>query len=168
MDMSTQEVYADSLERVMSQEWIVATVIIIAIVVVAAATIMVLLCYYDRQNIGQSQYGQWNVELWNIQHGFRVNLEFNNSAVLGRYTLFNMVMQEHPQIEIDNAISREHVLLYEQDRALWGWNLSAVNPAMINGHRMNTAQRIVPGIRIELGNSVFLVTRVDYIAVKCL
>ena len=52
-------------------------------------------------------------------------------------------------------------MLYEQDGMLLIWNLSAVNPTVLNGYRINTPQRIVPGDRIELGNSVFLVTSVE-------
>lgn len=148
----------------MNQEWIVAIIVIVAIAASAVAAVVVLLNHYDRQgNLEQSQYGKWNVELWSIQYGFRVDLEFQNSMVLGRYTLYNTEVQMQ-QIEVDNCISREHVLLYDQGGMLWAWNMSAVNPAMINGHRLNSTQRIIPGIRLELGNSVFLVTRVDFTA----
>lgn len=150
----------------MSQEWIVGIIIVVAIAASAVATVVVLLSYYNRQDdLEQSQYGKWNVELWNIQYGFRVDLEFQNSMVLGRYTLYNTAVQMQ-RIEVDNSISREHVLLFDQGGVLWMWNMSAVNPAMINGHRLNDTQRIIPGIRLELGNSVFLITRVDFTGIN--
>lgn len=150
----------------MHQEWIVAIIVIFAIAGATMAAAIVLLNHYGRQESWeQTPYGKWVVELWNIQYGFRVDLDFQNSFVLGRYSLYNTAIQMQ-NIEADNCISREHVLLYDQGGMLWVWNLSTVNPAMINGHRLNSAQRIVPGMRLELGNSVFLVTKVDFVSVK--
>ena len=64
---------------------------------------------------------------------------------------------------MDPTVSREHCLLYEQDGMLMVWNMSAVNPAVINGYRLNTPAQLLAGDRLELGNSVYLVTRVERI-----
>ena len=101
---------------------------------------------------------QWCVELWNIRYGFKIQLRFSGSLVVGRYDLY-----QDQAISMDTTISREHVLLYEQGENLWAWNLSSVNPAMVNGHRLNAPLQILPGDRLELGNSVFLITEITFL-----
>lgn len=146
----------------MNHEWIVAVIVILAIVGSATATAVVLLNHYGKQeSIEQPRCGRWMVELWNIRHGFRVDLQFQNNIVVGRYSLYSPAAQMR-NVEPDNCISREHLMLYDQGGVLWVWNLSTVNPAQINGHRLDSAQRIIPGMRLELGNSVFLVTKVEF------
>lgn len=150
----------------MSREWIVAIIAIICIVTASTAAIIVILYHNDRREMDQCAVRpNWCVELWNIRHGYKVDVDFHCSTVVGRYTLYNTAVQMQLGLT-DTCISREHILLYEQNEALWVWNLSAVNPAAINGHRLNTPQLLVPGIRLELGKSVFLVTKVDQAAPK--
>ena len=129
----------------MSREWLIALIAIAVIVFSAVVAISILLDHFSQQdNIELSQWGEWNVELWNLQYGFRIDLEFQNTTIVGRYTLFTPEMQMH-RIQIDNCISREHVLLYDQGGMLWAWNLSSVNPAMINDSSLDTPYRILPG-----------------------
>lgn len=105
--------------------------------------------------------GSWNVELWNIAQGYRVNYLFPCEAIVGRDSLFSNI-REAGTIQMDVTVSRQHCMLYEQGDGLYVWNLSTVNPTAVNGYRLTEPQRLVPGDRLELGNSTFLVTRVDY------
>jgi len=104
----------------------------------------------------------WHVEMWNIRDGYQVDLRFFNTCVLGRMSLYDNIVSRFPP-QTDPTISREHCMLYEQDGMLFAGNLSAVNPAAINGFRLNIPRQVIPGDRVELGNSVFLVTRVERI-----
>lgn len=104
----------------------------------------------------------WYVEMWSIRDGHRVDLRFYNTCVLGRMTLLEHMSGGYPR-QPDSTVSREHCMLYEQDGMLFAGNLSAVNPAIINGYRLNFPRQLCPGDRLELGNSVFLVTRVERI-----
>ena len=144
-------------------QWIV---MIAAIVVMctALAVLVIVLCDRVRQNnIPPSYYSAtWNVEMWNIGQGFCVNLVFSNNTILGRNVIYS-ACPNVPQQELDRCISREHCMIYEQDGAIWVWNLSAVNPATINGIRLNIPRPLLPGNRLGMGNSTFLVTRVERI-----
>lgn len=102
----------------------------------------------------------WHVEMWHISAGYRIDLNFVNTYTIGRLNLSSQTAGNWPG-QIDTSISREHCLLYEQNGVLLAWNMSAINPAAINGYRINQPEQIVPGDRLELGNSVFLITRVE-------
>lgn len=146
------------------ERWIPVMVLLAALVMTGTAVAALVVVLRDRQEQPEwSTPGLWNVELWSIRDGFRVNLAFHSNAVLGRWDIYENASGPLPA-EMDNSISRKHCLLYEQDGALWAWNLSEVNPAMINGYRLNTPRPLLPGDRMELGNSAFLVTRVEYSA----
>ena len=144
----------------MLEEWIAAIVSIIIICTATALSIIIILNNDHRDNYADTEPGRkWFVEIWNIRHGVKIELVFYSTITLGRYSLYTGV-KEMQQIPEDTSVSREHLLLYDQGGALWAWNLSAVNPAKINGHRLNEPQRLHMGNRLELGNSVFLVTKV--------
>lgn len=142
--------------------WIIlSTIIIMGVMVIASAVIIV--------NSGQPtrrrpRYNgiNWYVELWNISYGYQVELRFTNTFVLGRMSLHDNITGRRP-LEMDPTVSREHCMLYEQEGMLLVWNMSAVNPAVINGYRLNQPAQVLPGDRLELGNSVFLITRVERI-----
>ena len=140
-------------------EWVIAAIAVIVIGTVAATAIVLILGNWNNQNQSPTgRAGNWHIDLWNIRYGTKVSLRFASSIVVGRYDLY----QANWSVPVDHTISREHVLIYEQDGILWMWNMSAVNPAMINGHRLNAPIQLHPGNRLELGRSVFLITEVQY------
>lgn len=142
--------------------WIVlALIIIMGAMVIAAAVVVVNSGQYNRRRpryVGTN----WYVELWNISYGYQVEVRFTNTYVLGRMSLYENITGRRP-LEMDATVSREHCMLYEQDGFLLAWNMSAVNPAVVNGFRLNQPAQVLPGDRLELGNSVFLITRVERI-----
>lgn len=135
----------------------------ISVIIAAAAVgILVVLNQDKRKSPAKASLsGGWHVELWHIQHGYPVNLEFSSSMVVGRNALCNTAANLQ-MIPVDRTISREHILLYGQSGSLWIWNMSEVNPVLVNGTRLNSPQRLLPGEQLKLGDSVFLVTRVDH------
>ena len=142
--------------------WIVAGVLIIMIVTAAAAVTLLLLASQNEKQEKKSVSGHWRVEFWNIAKGYRVNLEFQGNTVLGRANLFPTGGYANAS-EQDITVSRQHCMLYEQDGLLLIWNLSAVNPADLNGHRINAPQYLNLGDRLKLGHSVFLVTAIEFV-----
>ena len=142
---------------------IIVTIISVVIICTTAAVSLVIILSYMNQRECQNQSSgkQWIVELWNIRYGYKVELAFSNSITVGRYNLQPASFAGKPVPE-DSTVSREHVLIYEQNKVLWMWNLSTVNPANINGHRLNEPHMLQLGNRIELGNSVFLLTNIKY------
>lgn len=102
----------------------------------------------------------WHVELWDIRSGCQIELRFPHTCVVGRYSLYENTVGNRTA-EPDTTVSREHCMLYEHEGILLAWNMSAVNPACINGCRICQPTQLLPGDRLELGNSVFLVTRVE-------
>lgn len=143
-------------------DWKLAWTITALIVVTTAVIVAALLSLRDRSPA--PTFPGWHVEMWNICHGYRVELRFESSIILGRLTLRNYIVDQR-SIEIDPSISREHCMLYEQEDTLLAWNLSAVNPMVVNGYRVNVPVCLQPGDRMELGNSTFLITRVERTAV---
>ena len=144
----------------MNMEWIIALMTVVLIVAGTAITVILILRNSNQQNQAYAPMVRWNIELWNIRYGYRINLVFSNSRTVGRYDLCGDE-SARAGAPLDTTISREHVLLYDQYGCIWIWNLSAVNPAMINGERLDAPRQIVPGQRLELGNSAYLVTRVE-------
>lgn len=142
--------------------WVVlALIIIFGVMMIAIAMIFVdSVPAYGRKHPYAGT--NWYVELWNISYGYQVELRFTNTYVMGRMSLHDNIMGRRP-MEFDPTISREHCMVYEQDGMLLAWNMSAVNVAMLNGYRLNQPAQIFPGDRLELGNSVFLITRVERI-----
>lgn len=144
-----------------STQWIVATIEIVLICTAVAVVLVVLRDNRRGQNVvEESSGGAWFLELWHIRCGYRVNLMFANTAVLGRSSIYSHIVGTTSP-ELDATISREHCMLYEQNGAVWVWNLSTVNPTLLNGHRLNTPVQLLPGDRLGLGDSTFLVTRVE-------
>lgn len=144
-------------------QWIIVAVATVLIWTVAAVVLYMILG--SRQNSyanSVSQCGFWSVELWNIRYGYRLNMTFHSALTIGRNNLFEFVSGPLPP-QMDLTISREHCMLYDQDGMLLLWNLSAVNPIVLNGYRLNTPRRLNPGDRLELGDSVYMVTRVDHV-----
>lgn len=140
--------------------WILLAMIVILGGMLITIAIMVL---GDRKNEDAMQPPtMWRVELWNILRGYRMELQFENTYIMGRASIAALNGTVQPYM-VDNTVSREHCMLYEQDGQLYVWNMSVVNPTVLNGYRMNAPQRLMPGDRIELGNSVFLVTNVSRI-----
>lgn len=127
---------------------------------IAVGTMVLILRIQRRDIMDDAQMDSWYVELWHIRLGYRIELRFDGVCVLGRASLCENACVP---VEMDPTISREHCMLYEQEDILWAWNMSMVNPAAINGHRLNQPMQLKCGDRIELGNSVFLVTRIEQI-----
>lgn len=138
--------------------WIIVTLIVTVTTVIVAA--LLSLRGSAEYLSAPPQVWGWHVEMWNIYYGYRVELRFVSNIVLGRVMIQNHIVGRAPA-EIDRTISREHCMFYEQDNMLLAWNMSAVNPMVINGHRNNIPVRLQPGDRMELGNSTFLITRVE-------
>ena len=138
--------------------WIIVALIVTVTTVIVAA-LLAMRGSADSLSLPPRTWG-WYVEMWNIYYGYRVELRFASNIVLGRVVLQNHIVGRAPA-EIDRTISREHCMFYEQDNMLLAWNMSAVNPMVINGYRSNVPVRLQPGDRMELGNSTFLVTRVE-------
>lgn len=130
------------------------------VTVAAAAAVLVLSRLRERETLDDPAAWGWYLELWHIGRGYRVGIPFFNTAILGRISLTEYA-DCFPPPEPDGTVSREHGMLYEDSGTVLFWNLSAVNPAVLNGHRVNSPRPLVPGDRIELGNSVFLVTRLE-------
>ena len=138
--------------------WVLLSMIVILGAMVIAVAVLAMQDRQEEESV--STASAWRVELWNILRGNRLELRFENYCIVGRSSIAATNGGMYPP-ELDQTVSREHCMLYEQDGMLLIWNLSAVNPTVLNGYRINTPQRIVPGDRIELGNSVFLVTSVE-------
>ena len=140
-------------------------IILIVVILLGGMAIAAALLYAGSVRPDKELYAAataWHVEMWSIRDGYQVDLRFLNTCVLGRMTLLNHMTGGHSR-QPDPTVSREHCMLYEQDGMLFAGNLSAVNPAIINGYRLNIPRQLCPGDRMELGNSVFLVTRVERI-----
>lgn len=137
----------------MNGEWFYAALAIITIT--ASAAVAILAVQHTRK--AELESG-WHVELWHTHYGFPVSLDFSTSMVAGR----DCLCRNYRMIPVDRTISREHILLYGQGGNLWIWNLSTVNPARINGTSITTSQRLQPGERLGLGNSEYLITRIDH------
>jgi len=144
-------------------ENIIVTILSVVIICTTAAVSLVIILSHmnQREQLIRQPGKQWHMELWNIRYGYKVELSFSNSITVGRYNLQPSTFAGKP-IPEDSTVSREHILVYEQNKVLWMWNLSTVNPAGINGHRLNEPKQLEPGMRIELGNSVFLLTNISY------
>ncbi len=137
--------------------WVLLGVIIIlGVMMIAAAILAMGGCGEDELT---EQPALWRVEIWNILRRHRVELQFENTCILGRSSA--AVSNGIYPVELDNTVSREHCMFCDQDGVLLVWNLSAVNPTVLNGYRLNMPQRVTPGDRLELGSSVFLITAVD-------
>ena len=137
--------------------WVAMTLIITTGVM--AIAILALLLRGDMPGWGRRYPGgiTWRVEMWNISQGYQVVLQFTNTFVLGRMSLYECIVSNRP-MAMDATVSREHCMFYEQGGMLLMWNMSAVNPALVNGHRIDQPMPVVPGDRLEMGNSVFLIT----------
>ena len=142
--------------------WILLALIFIVGAMAMAAAILIINSWQPGGRRAGYHGTNWYVELWNIAIGYQVEIRFTNNYVLGRLSLYENIIDRRP-LEMDPTVSREHCLLYEQDGMLMVWNMSAVNPAVINGYRLNTPAQLLAGDRLELGNSVYLVTRVERI-----
>lgn len=140
-------------------------IILIVVILLGGMAIAAALLYVGAGRQEKDLYpaaAAWHVEMWSIRDGFQVDLRFVNTCILGRMTLYDNVVSNYPR-QPDPTVSREHCMLYEQGGMLFAGNLSAVNPAAINGYRLNIPRQLCPGDRMELGNSVFLITRVERI-----
>lgn len=141
--------------------WIVLAVVLLLGGIAIAAAIL----YVNNRHQDELAYpaaAVWHVEMWSIRDGYQVDYRFYNTCVIGRNTLYERIVGRYPS-QPDTTVSREHCMLYEQNGVLYAGNLSAVNPAVINGYRLNIPTQLMPGDRLELGNSVFLITRVERI-----
>ena len=146
----------------MGEEVFVILLAVILILGIMAVAIVILLAGKNRQELWAPESTEWHLEMWNIYYGYRVEIRFVNTFILGRISLYESVVGRVPYVT-DETISREHCMFYDQNGLLLVWNMSAVNPAGINGHRLNIPREVMPGDRLEMGNSVFLITRVERI-----
>ena len=137
-------------------EWVVVTVALLTIVISIAVLIVFLFSSGNKEPIPTRM---WYVELWNICYGYVVQLQFSGAVVVGRESIYQYSTGSVPP-EPDCTVSMEHCMLYEQCGQIFAANMSVVNPTVINGRRANTPCTIHPGDRLELGKSVFLITRV--------
>lgn len=142
--------------------WISLAIMIILCAMAIGAAVVFMRTTKPEDNRNHYEMNLWHVEMWHIRYGYQVDLRFMNTCTMGRAALAQCIVRNHPS-QIDPTISREHCMFYEQGGVLLAWNMSAVNPAVINGYRLNQPVQLMPGDRLELGNSVFLVTRVERI-----
>lgn len=127
----------------------------LGIIVVSLAVLAVFIVRYGKESVDNRH---WEVEMWNICYGRRLDLQFYTQLVLGRELISSVFSGKS-----DITISREQCMFYENHDRIYVWNMSTVNPTVLNGQRVNLPQQLKPGDRLELGKSVFLITRVQLI-----
>ena len=135
---------------------IVAVSAAIVVILIAVAVLAVFLLFNERE---QPKSGIWYVELWNICYGYVVQLQFSGHVIVGRNSLLYHASGPVPA-EPDITVSNEHCMIFDQGGTLLVHNMSAVNPAVLNGRRVDFPTQFKPGDRLEMGKSVFLITRV--------
>lgn len=139
----------------MQTEVIVIAVSLVTIVI-SLAILAVVIVRYGKEDDNFNRH--WEVEMWSVCYGRRIDLQFYSQLVLGRAMFDNVFDGKN-----DITISREQCMLYENYDQIYVWNMSTVNPTVINGQRLNIPQRLRPGDRLEMGKSVFLITRVQLV-----
>ena len=146
----------------MKNKWIMILAVVLFVMI--AITIVVVVSCSDRERTVKKVFNKpnWIVEMWHIRYGIPFQFLFPNVLVIGRDSVAIHNKHDAPPI-IDSTISREHCMIYEQNDSIWVWNLSVTNPAAVNGQRLNVPRMLFPGDRLELGNSTFLVTKVEKI-----
>lgn len=117
------------------------------------------------QNKTQDASGQdlirqsgWYLELWDVSLGIRFSVSFYGSITLGR----SSQGKNRPgfiSVGKDIFISRQQCVIGEQNGTLVIWNLSRVNPTMVNGVLLEKPEILCEGDRILLGSRTFLLTR---------
>ena len=137
-------------------EWVVVIIALLMIAIAIAVLIVFLLATGKKEPVATNL---WYVELWNICYGYMAQLQFSGAIVVGRESLYRYISGSVIP-EPDCTVSMEHCMLYEQGGQIFAANMSMVNPMVINGRRVNIPCVINPGDRLEMGRSVFLVTRV--------
>ncbi len=137
---------------------LLAAAIVAGLTLIAAVAILV-----QRDPMPQTHTaGGWQVDLWNVADGSKIVLRFHQVIVVGRLSMYaNTVSPYIPQI--DGTISREQCMFYEENGTLLVWNMSMVNPTFINDQPLRQPTRLMPGNRIRMGYSTFLVTNVEYL-----
>ena len=135
---------------------IVAIAAAIVVILIAVSVLAVFLLFNEKK---QPQCGLWYVELWNICHGYVVQLQFSGHTIVGRTSLLYYASGPVPTVP-DVTVSSEHCMIFDQGGTLLIHNMSAVNPAVLNGRRLDFPTELKPGDRLEMGKSVFLITRV--------
>lgn len=140
--------------------WIILAILAV-ITVMALAAVALILSSRKADDEDQTSEPKWAVELWNAQYGYRVGFYFEEACVLGRLSLCQNVIGDVPPV-MERTVSREHCMLYGQNRILFAWNMSAINPTKLNGYPLSEQPSpVMPGDQITMGNSTFLVTRVE-------
>ena len=140
--------------------WIVLEILAV-ITVMAIAALVLVLSNRKADNDKLPSTTWWSVELWNTEHSYRVGFYFEEVCVLGRLSLCQNVIGDMPPV-MERTVSREHCMLYGQNRTLFVWNMSEINPTKLNGYPLNGQPApLMPGDQIILGSSTFLVTRVE-------
>lgn len=137
-------------------------VVVLTMTVIAALIVLVLSERRLMRQEMRSHSEVWKVELWNISHGYRVCFSFQNHCIVGREVLCNADSADGVGY-LDQTISREQCMLYENAGVLCVWNLSNANCTVINGYRLNEPRQLLTGDRLGMGNSTFLVTRLEKI-----
>ena len=99
-------------------EWIV--VALAAVVIAMALAVMVI---YLRSLRQETDPGGWYVEMWNIRHGYVLQLQFTNTLVVGRNAPYEWGSGNLPT-EPDITVSAEHCMLYEENGMVRICNLS--------------------------------------------
>lgn len=136
-------------------KWIIT--IVSSIVIITITLISIALLLSDRE---EEREKCWYVELWNVNENYGIHFVFPKSMVIGRYTLLKNTRCDVP-VKEDTTISRNHILLYEQSSLLWMRNMSKVNMAVLDDHELVQPQQLRVGSRLKMGDSAFLVIRVE-------
>lgn len=105
----------------------------------------------------------WNVELWDIGQGTYMQVRFYGALSLGRGQAGRYYGNIFA-VGTAETISREHCVLYEQGGVLLIWNLSKVNPTLLNGRYLDQPEVLNVGDRIAMGGYVYLITDISYTA----
>lgn len=140
--------------------WIILAILAV-ITVMAISAVVLVLANRKAEDDEQPSTPRWVVELWNAEYGYRVGFHFEEVCVLGRLSLCQNVIGDVPPV-MERTVSREHCMLYVQNHQLLAWNMSAINPTKLNGYPLTSQPAsVMPGDQIVMGNSTFLVTRVE-------
>lgn len=138
---------------------LLAMAMVVGLTVIAA---MAVLVRYEPSSPSTYSSGSWYVELWNVADGARIVMRFHQMVVVGRLSLYNNTVSPFiPQV--DGTVSREQCMLYEENGALYVWNMSFVNPTAFNDQPLRQPMRLIPGSRLRMGYSTFLVTQAEYV-----
>ncbi len=141
------------------KHWLLLCAGLVAIVTVAAV-VLLLLRNRAHQEEESAPQERLYLHLWNEHNQFLLRIPVDDQLTLGRRNLYQY-LQEPITIPMDVTISREHIVLAARGGQILIWNLSEVNPVTINGHRVVDWTLLSAGDRLRLGNSSYMVYRIE-------